>query len=73
LPEEQTLHEIDEEIQMFREDRIKKLRELVENQKLQNNTYILINSQFDNEIKNILPKKLKKEFMMIHHQTIQKY
>jgi hypothetical protein len=36
---------------MFREGRINKLRELAENQKLQNNTYILINSQFDNEMK----------------------
>jgi hypothetical protein len=40
LPEEQTLQEIDEEIQMFREDRINKLRELDENQKLQNNTIV---------------------------------
>jgi hypothetical protein len=44
---------------MFREDRINKLRELAENQKLQNNTYILINSQFDNEIKEHPPKEIE--------------
>jgi hypothetical protein len=60
LPEEQTLQEIDEEIQMCREeDRINKLRELAENQKLQNNTYILINSQFDNKIKKHPPKEIE--------------
>jgi hypothetical protein len=59
IPEELTLQEIDEEIQMFREDRINKLRELAENQKLQNNTYILINSQFHNEIKEHPPKEIE--------------
>jgi hypothetical protein len=59
LPEEQTLQETDEEIQMFREDRINKLGELAENQKLQNNTYILINSQCDNEIKEHPPKEIE--------------
>jgi hypothetical protein len=53
------LQEIDEEIQMYREDRINKIRELAENQKLQNNTYILINSQFDNKIKEHPPQKIE--------------
>jgi hypothetical protein len=56
-PDEQTLEEIGEEVQMFREKRKRELKDLAENQNLKQNAYILINSQFNDEIKKHPPQK----------------
>jgi hypothetical protein len=69
-PDELTLEEIDEEMQMFREERKHELKELAENQNLKQNTYILINSQFNDEIKEHPPQEIEER---IYENTPKNY
>jgi hypothetical protein len=65
-----TLEEIDEETQMFREERKYELKELAENRNLKQNTYFLINSQFDNEIEKHPPQEIEER---IYENTPSNY
>jgi hypothetical protein len=55
---------------MFREERKHELKELAENQNLKQNTYILINSQFNDEIKEHPPQEIEER---IYENTPSNY